>query len=55
MPIISQSNIANSRGLMPTDLIAVIDKLAPMRNNVSTRPFFAIHTSACVSSDGKLQ
>ena len=40
-PIIIQRNMANNNGFIPTDFIVEIDKLAPIKNKVSTRPFFA--------------
>lgn len=54
-PISTHSNIANRRGLKPTDLIADRDKLAPMRNRVKTSPFLAIQINDEVNSWGRLQ
>lgn len=54
-PMIIQSETASTNGLNPTAFTVLRERLAPIRNNVRTRPFFARYTNVPVNADGRLQ
>lgn len=47
--------MANISGLIPTFFIDLIERLVPIRNNVTISPFLAINTNIDDNSLGKLQ